>query len=330
VLHSAPWWTITDPKTNIDIKFNPYCEIIKIILEKHAPLTSLRVKTTNPVWMTKKYKLLLNKVNQLKTQTLRHNTPAAWLQFKKHRNKCENLKSKLKLESFNEHIQNNSNSKSAWRVFNNEIGKSTSQKPIQKLIVDERELTTETDVGDAFCKFFADISTTTREASLINEEKLPHPNNLMDNDEISNEEVLKAIKFLKTNKPVGSDGIIARFYKLYGEHITYILTNLFNASLSERSMPSVLKRTVIKCLYKGKGTKSKCTNYRPISIISSTSKLFEQIMYQRLSNHLENTNQLSEKKHGYRKARSTQCGCGALELHSKSRRRETGHWTSFC
>jgi hypothetical protein len=65
-IHSAPWWTITDPKTNIDIKFNLYCEIIKIILDKHAPLTNLRVKTTNPVWMTKEYKLLLNKVNQLK------------------------------------------------------------------------------------------------------------------------------------------------------------------------------------------------------------------------------------------------------------------------
>jgi hypothetical protein len=119
-------------------------------------------------------------------------------------------------------------------------------------------------VGDAFCKFFADISTTTREAGLMNEEKLPHPNNLIDNDEISNEKVLKAIKFLKTNKTVGSDGIPARFYKLYGEHITHILTNLFNDSLSEGSMPSVLKRTVIKCLYKRKGTKSKCTNYRPI------------------------------------------------------------------
>jgi hypothetical protein len=240
-IHSAPWWTLTDPKTNIDMKFNIYCEIIKINLNKHAPLTNVRVKTTSPVWMTKEYKLLLNKVNQLKTETLKRNSPEAWLQFRKHRNKCENLRSQLKLESFNEHIKNSSNkSKSAWRVLNSEIGKSTTHKPVQRFIVDDREVTTEAEIGDAFCKFFADISTTTREATLPNEDKLYHPNNRMDSDEISNEEVLRAIKFLKTNKPVGSDGIPAKFYKMYGQHISQILTDLFNDSLRNGTVPSIL------------------------------------------------------------------------------------------
>jgi hypothetical protein len=93
---------------------------------------------------------------------------------------------------------------------------------------------------------------------------------------------------------------------MYGEHISQILTDLFNDNLRNGTVPSILKKTIIKCLYKGKGTKSKCTNYRPISIISSTSKIFEQIMYHRLSSYLENTNQLSENQHGYRKSRSTQ------------------------
>jgi hypothetical protein len=83
-LHSAPWWAISDTTTtNIDKKFNLYCEIIKIFLNKHAPLTNLRVKTTKPFCMTREYKNLLNKVNQLKTVTIKHNTPEAWLQKKK-------------------------------------------------------------------------------------------------------------------------------------------------------------------------------------------------------------------------------------------------------
>jgi hypothetical protein len=101
------------------------------------------------------------------------------------------------------------------------------------------------------------------------------------------------------------------------EHITHILTALFNDCLTNGTMPSVLKKTTIKCLYKGKGTKSLCTNYRPISIISSTSKIFEQIIYQRLwlSSHLENTNRLSDCQHGYRKARSTQSAIVEVESH---------------
>jgi hypothetical protein len=67
--------------------------------------------------------------------------------------------------------------------------------------------------------------------------------------------------------------------------------------------------------YKAKGAKTLCTNYRPISIISSTSKLFEQIIYHRLSTHLELTNQLSDCQHGYRKARSTKSAIVELEGH---------------
>jgi hypothetical protein len=104
-------------------------------------------------------------------------------------------------------------------------------------------------------------------------------------------------------------------YKLYGEHITHILTALFNDCLTNATMPSVLKKTTIKCFYKGKGTKSLCTNYRPRSIISSTSNIVEQIIYQRLSSHLENTNQLSDCQHGYCKARSTQSAIVELKSH---------------
>jgi hypothetical protein len=46
----------------------------------------------------------------------------------------------------------------------------------------------------------------------------------------------------------------------------------------------------IKCLYNGKGSRSSCTNYRLmymyVSIISSTAKLLEYIIYKRLSLNL--------------------------------------------
>jgi hypothetical protein len=41
-------------------------------------------------------------------------------------------------------------------------------------------------------------------------------------------EVLSAIKYLKPNKPTGSDGIPPKFYKLFGDELAPILTELFN------------------------------------------------------------------------------------------------------
>jgi hypothetical protein len=146
----------------------------------HLQLTSESKKQNQYGWQ--EYKNLLNKVNQLKADTLRHNTPDAWLQFKKQRNKCENLRSQLKLESFNEHIQKTSNkSKSAWKVFNNEIGKVLTQKPVQKLILHGKEINSEAAISEAFCKFFAEISTTNYTKSFLDEEIIIDPNNQMDN-----------------------------------------------------------------------------------------------------------------------------------------------------
>jgi hypothetical protein len=93
---------------------------------------------------------------------------------------------------------------------------------------------------------------------------------------------------------------------MFNEELSPILVELFNLSLRNGQVPAILKKSYIKCLYKGKGSRSLCKNYRPISIISSTAKLFENIMYHRLSQFLENTNQLSDSQHGYRHNRSTQ------------------------
>jgi hypothetical protein len=223
------------------------------------------------------------------------------------RNKIQNVKTKLKLASFNEQISktNSSQSKSAWKIFNNEIGKRKTSSSITKLIVNERKITSEKEIADAFCNYYADLTTKINEQDK-KQFPIPEHTSTMDCTSITAEEVLKSIKYLKPNKPIGSDGIPAKFDKLFSDEIAPILTNLFNESLRLGKVPTVLKKSYIKCLYKGKGTRTSCNNFRHISIISSTSKVFEHIMYTRLSSYLESTELLSGNQHGYRRHRSTQ------------------------
>ena len=63
---------------------------------------------------------------------------------------------------------------------------------------------------------------------------------------------------------------------------------------------------IAKCIpiYK-KGKKDDPSNYRPISILSSINKLFEKLLYERISNHLSETNILYEHQYGFRKNHST-------------------------
>ena len=51
--------------------------------------------------------------------------------------------------------------------------------------------------------------------------------------------------------------------------------------LSSGTFPARLKFAEIKPIYK-KGDKSKISNYRPVSLLTSFSKVFEKIIYNRL------------------------------------------------
>jgi len=77
-------------------------------------------------------------------------------------------------------------------------------------------------------------------------------------------------------------------------------------------MPTILKRRIFKNVYNGKGSKTNPDNYRPISIISATSKLHEKIVYNKLSEYTENNNLINEDQHGYRIHRSTQTATSSV------------------
>jgi hypothetical protein len=291
----------------VDRNFDIYCEILKVVMNTHIPLRKMRINVSKPTWMTKDYSRLLETVSTYKSTATISNRQEDWTDFKQIRNKSENLKRKLKVESFNKHINNSTNqSKSAWKVLNREIVNSKSDSVIKSIMQDSKNHDNEVDVADAFCKYFTTPCSDGTSQTDANQSNKIITDYEFDVKPITIEEVQNAIKFLKVNKPVGSVGIPAKFYKMFSEELSPILVKLFYLSLRNGQLPAILKKSYIKCLYKGKGSRSLCKNYRPISIISSTAKLFENIMYHRLSQFLENANQLSDSQHGYRHNRSTQ------------------------
>ena len=59
-------------------------------------------------------------------------------------------------------------------------------------------------------------------------------------------------------------------------------------------------------IYKGKGKRSECSNYRPISLTSSVSKVMETFICQHLVNYCDTNNLISDVQHGFRSKLSTQ------------------------
>jgi Notch-like protein len=75
-------------------------------------------------------------------------------------------------------------------------------------------------------------------------------------------------------------------------YIISLLTYICNRSLAQGIFPDRLKFAVVKPIYKN-GDRYESTNYRPISLLSSFSKVFERLIFKRLYEHI-NINNISD------------------------------------
>ena len=83
------------------------------------------------------------------------------------------------------------------------------------------------------------------------------------------------------------------------------LTHVINKSLKEGVFPSELKLAKVVPIFKA-GATNKITNYRPISVLSFFSKVFEKIIYHKLIEFLDHNDILYCYQFGFRQRHSTQ------------------------
>ena len=81
------------------------------------------------------------------------------------------------------------------------------------------------------------------------------------------------------------------------------LMSIINMSLKEGVFPSLNKVSTVCPIHK-KDEMTKCANYRPISLLSNISKIFERIMYTRLDDLLKTSEILYKFQFGFRKTYS--------------------------
>ena len=72
-------------------------------------------------------------------------------------------------------------------------------------------------------------------------------------EEVSREEVKRALMKMKRGKAVGPDGIPAEVWTMLGEMGLNFLVRLFNYLLNEKEMPKEWRRSVLVPVYKNKG-----------------------------------------------------------------------------
>ena len=296
--------------------------------DDHAPLRDVNINSKNkPLpWFTGKLRAMIKCKNELLSDLYCHGIQSYKPRISALSNKITQMKRNLKRNFINEKLDEAvGDSKKCWKLLsyitNRKKNKTTT----------EPEMMTQ-EKADKCNKFFTTIGTK------IQEELKPRPDEAVRRKSIrksrsksrrksrsksrskstSLEENLATFQFseenptnveklidnIKIDVATGEDNIGAKLIKDGKNAIAPLLTKIINKCYQLNTFPECMKKAIIIPIHK-KENPDEISNYRPISILPTLSKILERSAVNQLTDYLENNNLISPNQHAYRKRHST-------------------------
>jgi len=194
------------------------------------------------------------------------------------------------------------NKKMFWRGVNGER-KTKEQMDMRIKDVDGNILTEEGAVQNRWREYHEQLLNFDdgRVAELTDARVYEIDENRRIHMEVNLEDVRKAVKKLKKGKAPGVDGITSEMLCLGGEGVLEWLTRICRICLTEGVVPKDWQRAIIVSLYKGKGDRGECKNYRGISLLSIPGKVYGRVLIERVRVLTEGM--IGEEQCGFRMGR---------------------------
>ena len=205
-----------------------------------------------------------------------------------------------------------SNTKKLWATIHEICGRHNDKSSmIDYLTIDGVKTYEATKISNQFAKYFSTVgkkfanklpNPVTPVSEYISQ--IPCNSKSLMLHPCTEIEIDKLINLLPNKTSCGVDEINNILLKKIGKAILPALCSLFNKSMETGVFPESMKLAEVVPLYKG-GERSLETNYRPISLLTTLSKILEKIMYKRVYSFLNSTKQIYTKQYGFRFRHST-------------------------
>lgn len=281
------------------------------VVDKHAPIKRKRIRNKRNPWLTSELKQLLIQRDRLKCTAIRTKSIEDWNMYTNARNNCNNKLKEAKIIYYQRTFkQNAGNSKVIWSSINELTHKNLNAKieHINNLKCNGRLISEPKEIAERFNKHFSEIGL--KLSSSIQESRTSYLDYICETDaafEIATIEECKVFHLLSkidTKKATGMDQIPSNLLKIAAPVISKSLTVMFNKSVTTSTFPDDWKLARVTAIHK-KEAKDDMNNYRPISVLSCISKVFERIIYDQLYTYLNDNNLISANQSGFRPFYST-------------------------
>ena len=299
---------------NVNLIYEDFFKDYKILLDKYFPFVRLsRKKAKEKPWITDGIKASIKIRDKLFEEYHKNKSKENEDKWKLHRNKLLDIIRKSETAFYKEQITSQNNScNQMWKLFGKILKNKHNTTQVTKLKFQDKTLTKPNDISEAFNNYFTNIGK-----KLANKFEEQNPNNLSHNkylnDPITNKiqlssispgEIIDIINNLEAKKSSGHDNIPVNFLKLTGESVSKSLAKIFNLSITTGVYPSLLKIAKVTPIFK-KGNHLLPNNYRPISVLGHINKIYEKLLFSRLSTHFNQNNLLYKYQYGFREGHST-------------------------
>jgi hypothetical protein len=121
---------------------------------------------------------------------------------------------------------------------------------------------------------------------------------------VTHAEILKELTTIRNDNSTGPDQIPAKYLKLVVEYIASPLTHIINSLISRQTFPDAWKQARVSPIPKI-ANPTEPDHFRPISILTALSKVYERLVLHHLLTYVNEQNVLNINISGYRKGHST-------------------------
>ena len=296
------YFGIEDPNECWDILYN---RIIKI-LDGMCPEKIFNVKSYREEWMNKDImEKILDKDKALK-KAKSTNFELDWERARYLRNNVGKLVEKAKREHFQEEYENSKDDpKRFWRNIYDIIPKNKNNKSNIHLNDQDGKEVSITETATFINNYFTNIGP--KLASKFNEKWKyfgKEIENSIEDIKVIEGYVFDFVKDINVGKSSGFKEISSECLRDALIVLIPQLSHIFKQSILTGKFPDKWKIGTIVPIFKG-GNKEDVSNYRPVSLLPITGKIFEKILHYQIINFLDENEFLTNKQNGFRKNKST-------------------------
>ena len=309
---------------SLDEKFDTFHQKLQEMIDHFLPLET-RVISKSAVrresWVTPGLLISIKKCKLLYRRHVKdHKNINKWNRYRDYNLHLKRTKRQAKRKYFYDKCEEHkSNTKKLWKTINTVTRKTNNKtEVVEKLKTDQGFIYSGNKISEEFASHFAEIGKkyatqmpkpTKKLEDFVG--KIPCQPKSIYLVPVTRTEIEKYIDGLPPKKSSGLDNIDNTILKELKYYLIEPLTIIINESIMSGQFPSAMKTAKVVPLFKNK-SREETTNYRPISLLLTISKILEKVMYTRVYSFLSDTNQLYGSQYGFRKKHGCDHAVGEL------------------